>query len=539
VPDKLTQSAEERLYTDSRPVASLGCLTVATCGEFILQTQPLTITKDTEKLTHLLTTLRKLEYNVCRYVDGSVVPFHKPAIAPRATNMFRIDAGKSSRYCDGFNRRNFLTVGLAGMGCASLGDVLRAKEQASALGHERKDTSVILLWLDGGPGHMDLYDMKPEAPAEYRGIWNPIRSNVSGFEMTELFPKQAQVADKFSMVRSLHHDTGDHFTGGHWMLTGRGGVSGAAAAGKYPGIGAISTKVLGSRKPGIPPYVGIPYSMSIGRRPGYFGGSYLGVQHNPFETVADANNANFQVRNISLPKGLTVDRLEDRRSLLKSFDMLRREADVSGALQAMDRFDEQAFEMVTGPQARQAFDIGSEDPKLRDRYGRNPWGQSTLLARRLVEAGSTFVTCHFGGWDHHWNLQSGMETYLPRIDSLVSTLFEDLDQRGMAEQTLVVLCGEFSRTPRMNDGRGSGTPGRDHWGNSMFCLLGGGGVQGGRIIGSTNRLGEKPKDNPLRPGDIHHTIYRVLGVDPDTNFINHAGRPVPAIDHGRVIQELF
>jgi uncharacterized protein (DUF1501 family) len=200
--------------------------------------------------------------------------------------------------------------------------------------------------------------------------------------------------------------------------------------------------------------------------------------------------------------------------------------------------------MVAGERARKAFDIGSEDPALRDRYGRNNWGQSTLLARRLVEAGSTFVTCHFGGWDHHWNLQSGMDRYLPQVDQLVHALFTDLAERGLYEKVLVVLCGEFSRTPRMNDGGNGGapmsmgTPGRDHWGNSMFCLLGGGGVRGGRVVGSTNRLGEVPQDRPVTPCDIHATIYQVLGVDPGTSFLNHFGRPVPALDHGEAIAEL-
>jgi uncharacterized protein (DUF1501 family) len=211
----------------------------------------------------------------------------------------------------------------------------------------------------------------------------------------------------------------------------------------------------------------------------------------------------------------------------------------------MDRFDQQAYEMVTSEDARQAFDISAEDETVRDSYGRNSWGQGVLLARRLVEAGTTFVTCHFGGWDHHWNLQSGMDRYLPRVDQAVSGLLTDLDNRGMLDRVLVILCGEFSRTPRMNDGGNGGpplskgTPGRDHWGNAMFCLLAGGGVQGGRIVGSTNRLGEVPKDRPVRPGDIHHTVFHVLGVQPNVHFPDHSGRPVVAIDHGDVIHELF
>jgi hypothetical protein len=460
--------------------------------------------------------------------------------------MLRVELGKAGRYCDGWSRRSFLQLGVAGMAWTGLSGVLRAKEQSQRAGLPAKDTSVILLWLDGGPSHMDLYDMKPEAPAEYRGIWMPIKTNVPGVEISELFPLQAQIADKFAIVRSLHHDSGDHFTGGHWMLTGRGaGVSGASTAGKYPFFGAIASKVLGPRQRGVPPHVAIPYAMSIGLRPGYFGGNYLGVDANPFETEGDPNADNFQVRNISLLGSMSIERLEDRRTLLADFDRLRRDVDRSGVLEAMDRFDRQAYELVAGSRAREAFDLSKEDPKLRERYGRNTWGQSALLARRLVEAGVTFVTCHFGGWDHHWNLQSGMENYLPKIDQLVHALITDLCERGLYEKVLVVMCGEFSRTPKMNDGgnggppRSMGTPGRDHWGNAMFCFLAGGGIRGGQVIGSTDRLGQSPQDRPLRPGDIHHTIYRVLGVDPSIHFLDHSGRPVPAIDHGAVIEELF
>jgi hypothetical protein len=310
---------------------------------------------------------------------------------------------------------------------------------------------------------MDLYDLKPEAPAEYRGIWKPIRSNVPGFDISELFPKQAQVADKFSIVRSLHHDTGDHFAGGHRMLTGRAGrVSGANAESEYPGIGSIVAKMRGANRPGMPAYIGIPYAMSIGLRPGYFGATYLGMPYNPFETNGDPSQPNFQVNNLQLPAGLTLDKMEDRRKLLASFDSIRRNVDRTGTFDAMDRFQKEAYELVTGPAARRAFDLTTEDPRLRDRYGRTNWGQSTLLARRLVEAGSTFVTVHLGGWDHHWDLKAGMENYLPQVDALVAALFSDLADRGLCEKTMVVLCGEFSRTPRMNNGMGQGKPGRDH-----------------------------------------------------------------------------
>ena len=459
--------------------------------------------------------------------------------------MLRLNFGSSHRYCDGMTRRSFVQLGLAGMASIGLPQILRAKEMSAASGSPGKKTSVILLWLDGGPSHLDLYDMKPEAPEECRGIWNPIRTNVDGIEITELFPKQAKCADKFSIIRSLHHGTGDHFTAGHFILTGRGGVSGADNQGRSPFIGSIATKLTGARTRGMPPYVAVPYGMSIGLRPGYFGANYVGASHNPFETEGDPNAASFKIQNMQLPGGMTVERLDDRAALAKDFDRFRRDVETKGVLESIDRFDRQALDLVTGTAARTAFDIGQEDAKIRDCYGRDSWGQSTLLARRLVEAGTTFVTVHFGGWDHHWNLKSGMESYLPRIDTLVSALLEDLSQRGLYDNVLVMLCGEFSRTPRMNNGGNGGpplsmgTPGRDHWGNAMFCLMGGGGVQGGRIVGSTNRLGEVPQERPVSPADIHHTMFHVLGIDPEVSFLNHSGRPVPALEPGSVIQELL
>jgi Protein of unknown function (DUF1501) len=453
--------------------------------------------------------------------------------------MFVLDAGKTPAYCDGMSRRSFLKLGVAGMASLSLDRVLRARDLSAAETGNRKDTAVILLWLDGGPSHIDLYDLKPEAPAEYRGFWKPIRTNVPGIDISELFPRQARQADRFSIVRSLHHDSGDHFTGGHWMLTGRAGqVSGARTDSEYPSIGSIVSRIRGPNRPGLPAYVAVPYAMSIGLRPGYFGANYLGLPYNPFETNADPNQPNFQINNLNLPGG-SIGTLEDRRRLLAHFDQLRRGIDQTGTLQAMDRFQREAYELVTGPAARRAFDINAEDPRLRDDYGRNSWGQSALLARRLVEAGVTFITVHLGGWDHHWDLQPGMEGYLPMVDAAVATLFRDLAERGLLARTLVVLCGEFGRTPRLNDGSGKGKPGRDHWGNAMFCLLGGGGVQGGRIVGSTDRLGQAPRDRHLTPADIHATIYHVLGIDPSQHFFDRTGRPIPAADKAEPIGELF
>jgi hypothetical protein len=460
--------------------------------------------------------------------------------------MFRIDANdRTQRYCDGISRRSFLQVGVAGMASVGLGGVLRAAQGGNPDARRAKDTSVILLWLDGGPGHMDMYDMKPEAPSEYRGIWRPIKTNVPGIEISEFFTRQAKIADQFSIVRSLHHDDGDHFGGAHRMLTGRGGASGVDTPGKYPSIGAIAARQCGPRKDGMPAHVGVPLAMTVGLRPGYNGGNYLGKQYDPFEPNGDPNAERFTVQNLEMAGGMTIDRLEDRRRLQAHFDKIRRDADATGAMDSMGKFDQRAFDMLVSPAARQAFDIGNEDPALRDLYGRNQWGQSTLLARRLVEAGSTFVTVHMGGWDHHWDLQKGMENYLPQLDMLIAALFTDLAQRGLSEKVLVVCCGEFSRTPRMNDGgnggppRSMGTPGRDHWGGAMSVLIGGGGLRGGQVVGSTDRLGERPKDRPLTPNDLHQTIYHVLGVDPTTNFLDLSGRPIPAVDGGEPIRELI
>jgi hypothetical protein len=460
--------------------------------------------------------------------------------------MFRLDLGSTRRYCDGMNRRSFLQLGVAGLAGVGLPQILRAKEESAVRTGGTKNTSVILIWLDGGPSHMDLYDMKPDAPAEYRGIWKPIRTKVPGFDITELFPKQAKVTDKFSIVRSLHHDTGDHFAGGHRMLTAKDlGVSGANSGQKFPGIGAIVAREVGSRRKTIPAYVAVPSASSIGLTPGYFGGHMLGAQYNPFQTGGDPNAPNFQVQNLNLAQGLTLQKLEDRRSLVQHFDTARRSIDGLAEVKAMDRFSEEAFEFVGGRAARQAFDISKEDPKWRDLYGRHNWGQSTLLARRLVEAGCTFVTVHYGGWDHHWDLKAGMETALPIVDSAVATLFRDLDERGLLATTLVVLCGEFSRTPKMNDGgnggppRSMGTPGRDHWGNSMFCLLGGGGVKGGQIVGSTDKLGTVPHTRPVTPANIHATIYEVLGIDPKLQLLDLSGRPTPVLDDPTPISELL
>ncbi len=389
-----------------------------------------------------------------------------------------------------------------------------------------------MIWLDGGPSHIDLYDLKPEAPAEYRGIWSPIPTNVPGVDISEMFPMQARCADKFSIIRSLHHDTGDHFAGGHWMLTGRGGVSGANNVGLYPFIGAVATKVTGPRRPGLPAHVAVPYASSIGLRPGYFGGNYLGNEHNPFETDGDPNGANFSVKNLQVPQGLTLDRLENRRGLLEHFDRLRRDADASHAFDAMDRFQLAAYELTAGSKSAELFDLSREADKTRKRYGRTTWGQSTLLARRLVEAGCTFVTVHCGGWDHHWDLKAGMDRYLPQIDQMVSALFEDLHDRGLSDKVLVMLCGEFGRTPKMNNG-GNGGPALEQ-GNPRA-----------RPLGQRHVL---PDRRRRREGRTHHRLHGRAGRSAQGQA-PHSGRSArhdvpragsrPADDHHRSLRPTY
>ena len=458
--------------------------------------------------------------------------------------MMRIDLGRTGPYCDHQSRRSFLQAGMAGL---SLPKLLQAKSVTAAKnGGGKKNTSVILIWLDGGPSHMDTYDMKPDASELYRGIWKPITTRVPGFNITEMFPHQAGITDKFSVIRSIHHDTGDHFAGAHRMLTTKAmGVSGANTTPRFPSIGSIATRAAGSRKPGVPPYASVPVASSVGLVPGYFGGQMIGMQYDPFQTGGDPNSKGFSANGLTLGQGLSIKRLEDRQSLMGHIDSARRQFEEWSKDTAVDEFTEQAFELVTGPVARNAFKLDNEDPRMRDRYGRHTPGQSMLLARRLVEAGVTFVTVHLGGWDHHWDLKSGYDNYLPKVDQPVAALFQDLEQRGMLETTLVLLCGEFSRTPKMNDGGNGGppgkmgTPGRDHWGNSMSVLIGGGGVQGGRLIGSTDRLGTFPQTRPLTPSNLHATIYNVLGIDPNIELTDPEGRPMVVLDDPTPIQELF
>jgi hypothetical protein len=435
------------------------------------------------------------------------------------------------------NRRTFLRAGCLGLAGLTLPEFLRLKASAatstSRTSATRRDTAVIMFWLDGGPTHMDTYDLKPDAPAEYRGSFRPIATNVPGVQICELLTEHAKVMDRLSIIRSVRHNNGDHFAAAHWMLTGYHGSTAADLPPKYPGVGAITAKLRGANRPGVPAFVGVPNVHSVGLAPGYHGAAYLGVGFNPLDGGGDPNNANYQVPNLQLISGVGLDRLEDRRSLLSGLDHARREVDRSGLMNGMDQFNQQAFDMVTGESARRAFDIGREDPRVRDRYGRHTWGQSALLARRLVEAGVTFVTITASGWDDHAQVANAMKAKLPPLDRALGSLVEDLTSRGLIDHVAVVVMGEFGRTPRINPGAG-----RDHWGECMSVLIGGGGLKGGQIIGSSNSKGEVPKDRPLRPSDVLHTLYGVLGIDPALQFVNNAGRPIPILNDGTAIPEL-
>ncbi len=376
----------------------------------------------------------------------------------------------------------------------------------------------------------DTYDMKPNAPAEYRGMYRPISTSVSDINVTERFPMQAKVMHQISQVRSVHHENGIHAPSAHWMQTGYFGPTLARNAAQKPSFGSVISRSLGAHSEHIPPYVTIPKSEAFG----YQGAVYLGKAFNPFEVGMDPNSKNFKVPNLALPKGLSLKSVESRRELLNKFDTLNREVDKSGVIEGLDTFKTQALEMVTGERVRKAFDLSSEDSKLRDQYGRHQYGQSALLARRLVEAGSTCVTVNTGYWDHHNNIEKGLEQHLPPLDRAIATLIQDLDQRGMLNDVLIFCAGEFGRTPMIN-----GHAGRDHWSNCFTVMFAGGGMPGGRVVGASEKFGGGVVERTTTPMDLLATIYQTLGIPLDTHFNDASGRPTSIIDTGKPIRELF
>ena len=467
--------------------------------------------------------------------------------------MLAIHSGPAYRNCQGHTRRAAIKAGFLGVAGLGLPQLLQAKADTRGLTSPgsppagSNELSVILVWLDGGPSQLETYDPKPDAPAEYRGPFGVCKTNAPGVLTSALMPETARRFGKVSFIRSLHHDNGDHFAAGHWMTTGRFGSTAVSLPQKYPSVGSYISKLKGPNNPNLPAYVGLPAAQTIYLFPGYMGSAYLGGQYNPFDVDRERKYLGAtDATRVHSPKWLSslgtagAAGVADRGPLLKQFDKVRRDLDASGAMDTMDRFQQQAMDLVLGSDARHAFDLDRESPKSFDRYGQGPWAQYTLMARRLVEAGVTFVTVDMPHWDDHSSIEKSHGMKVPVVDRAVSALVDDLDERGLLERTMVVVMGEFGRTPRMNTGQpGIPVPGRDHWGNAISVMVAGGGLKGGVVVGSTNAKAERPKDRPLKPEALLATIYHRLGIDPAQTFKDHTGRPHPILDDGKPIDELL
>lgn len=450
-------------------------------------------------------------------------------------------------HCAGpVKRREFLRAGGLLLGGLTLPDVLAGR---AAAGRPTRDTAVILLYLHGGPSQLETYDLKPHAPREYRSIFKPIRTTVPGMHICELFPRQAALAEKFSLVRSLHHDVGIHSDGGIVVLTGKRPRQldpTSQSVSEHPDFGSIAGQCRANRQAGMPPYVAIP------RKPYMTRPSYLGVRHGAFE-VGDPSAKNFRPPNMRLVAGVDGARLGDRRGLLAQIDSLRRGADHWMSAGPMDAFHQQAFQLLTSQRTATAFAIDKEDDDLRDRYGGHLWGQSCLLARRLAEAGTAVVSLfintpksgkEFTNWDDHV-LNAGrpghfgkyMQRRLPYLDQALSALIDDIYARQLDRKILVVVVGEFGRTPRLREN--SNGVGRDHWPQAYSALVSGGGLRMGQVVGATNARGEFPVERPYSPQDLLATIYRHLGIDYHATLTDFSGRPVPILHDGAPIAELI
>ena len=421
--------------------------------------------------------------------------------------------------CAGASRRDFLQVGALGLGGLALPDLLRSRARAELDGQPTKDTSVIWLWLGGGPTHVETFDPKMTAPSEYRSVTGEVATNLPGVTLGGNFEKMGQIADRMAFVRSFAHTNSGHGGGTHWVMTGydyRLADNGAVPV--RPGIGSIVSRVRGPNHPttGIPTYVRIGGIYGDGP-------AFLGTAFGPFDPGGQAQ------RNMTL----VVDkaRLDNRRELLEGIDTINREIDRSHLMEGLDSFEQQAFNLVLS-RSQQAFDLKYEDPRVADRYGPN-LGQQLLTARRLCEAGCGFVTVHFGGWDMHGNIKDAMNSLGPQVDRAVAALVEDMDQRGLGDQILLVISGEFGRTPKIN-----GSAGRDHWAPLSTLALAGGGLKMGQVIGESAEKVDVPKTTPITPQDLMATIFDVLGIDKGIQFVSQAGRPVYMIENGRPIEEL-
>jgi hypothetical protein len=426
------------------------------------------------------------------------------------------------------SRRQVLRIGSAGLLGLSLPNLLRAEGQRPASAKRRAD-ACILVFLNGGPSHLDMWDMKPEAPAEVRGEFKPIATRVPGIRVCEHLPRLARQMHRCTLVRSVHHSVNNaHAAAVYAALTGhdRGENGGGAKPTDHPAIGSVVGRQMPTRT-GIVPYVSMPYITKEGAggppQPGFFGG-WLGRAHDPLFVLRDPNAADFGVPELSLPQDLSAERLAARRKLLRDADL----------------YQQRAFDLLTSPALREAFRIDREPAALRAAYGRNIYGQSCLLARRLIEAGCRVACVSWAPdanatWDtHNGGLNKLKTTLLPQLDAAVPSLIEDLAVRGMLERTLVVVMGEFGRTPKIKkDG------GRDHWNFCYTLMLAGGGIKAGHVHGSSDRIGDRPSTNPVTPADIVATIYECLGLPKDLELHDSQGRPTKLVPWGDVIHDLL
>ena len=436
------------------------------------------------------------------------------------------------------SRRGFLQAGALGVGGLTLAELSRLRAEG-AVRPSAAGKSVILIWCSGGPGHMETWDPKPEAPAEYRGPLKSIDTYVPGVQFSELMPEQAKIMDKLAVLRTVNHGSGDHTKGNHWMLTGFEGPAFNAPDNREqrrPAMGSAVAKVRGSNRPGFPPYVGVPH-LRGGTDNLFHYAAYLGGGWNPFVVNSDPNERDFSVRNLALSKDLTLDRVADRRVLREDLDRLRAVSEKQ--MRDLDEHQQAALSLLTSREVRGAFDISAEKDSLREDYGRHTFGQSALLARRLVEHGVTFVTVNCVPWDHHgspgqYKTEEGARLLIPPLDRAIAALIRDLIDRGLYDKTLVVAMGEFGRTPRMNSNAG-----RDHWGTTFSVLMGCGGMQMGQVIGRSSARGERVVERPISPQDVAATVYHHLGINGKTAVFRDAlDRPLPLIDSGEPIREL-
>lgn len=434
--------------------------------------------------------------------------------------MLNLWSNRVKPACDGGTRRDFLKAGVLGMGGLALSDLLRFRAQANEQGRPTRSTSVVWLWLGGGPTHVETFDPKMSAPAEFRSTIGAVQTNVPGIEIGSVFEKMARVSDKMAYVRSFAHTNSGHGGGTHWVNTGYNFVAADNGGGQSkPGFGSILARHRGSnnRETGLPTYVRM--SGILGDGPSWLGSAYA-----PFDVAGNArNNMNLQV---------TLDRLADRRNLLRSFDSLDRQVDRTGLMQGLDSFETQAFDLLLS-RARETFDVSREDPRTLDLYGNNRLAQQMLLARRLCEAGVGFVTLNYGGWDMHGNIAQSMRQTAPAVDHAVSAFVRDVTQRGLENDILLVITGEFGRTPRVNAGAG-----RDHWAPLSTLALSGGGLRMGQTVGESNARAEVPRTTPITPQDLMATIFHVLGIPQDLHYNDPTGRPTVMVNGGRPIREL-